>query len=154
MGCQGGTVTEVKVLKRREYQRAWYEKNKKDISTKHKAKYFGARRERILESHRKYYHANRVAQTEANKRRNYERRKRVIDFYGGKCRCCGESNYMFLAIDHVNNDGAQERRGRFHGGTSIIYKIIREGFPAKYQVLCHNCNSAKGYYGHCPHGNC
>jgi hypothetical protein len=26
-------------------------------------------------------------------------------------------------------------------------------FPDGFQVLCHNCNLAKGYYGECPHNS-
>ena len=33
-----------------------------------------------------------------------------------------------------------------------IYRYLKiRGFPPGYQVLCHNCNQAKGFYGKCPH---
>ena len=35
---------------------------------------------------------------------------------------------------------------------SAIYRwLIKHKFPPGIQVLCHNCNLAKGYYGACPH---
>jgi hypothetical protein len=37
------------------------------------------------------------------------------------------------------------------GGGRIINWIHSNGFPEGFRVLCHNCNSALGYYGHCPH---
>ena len=29
--------------------------------------------------------------------------------------------------------------------------MIKNNFPKGFQVLCHNCNLAKGFYGKCPH---
>ena len=29
--------------------------------------------------------------------------------------------------------------------------IIENNFPKGFQILCHNCNVAKGLYGECPH---
>jgi hypothetical protein len=36
-------------------------------------------------------------------------------------------------------------------GSSVVGWLARQGYPPGYRVLCHNCNSAYGYYGHCPH---
>lgn len=90
--------------------------------------------------------------------RNYTARirKRVLDHYGHKCACCGESTYEFLAIDHVNNDGFAHRREIFggnqgKGSKSMCVWLIKNNFPPGFQILCHNCNNAKGFYGECPH---
>ena len=29
--------------------------------------------------------------------------------------------------------------------------IKKNNFPKGFQILCHNCNVAKGIYGECPH---
>lgn len=77
------------------------------------------------------------------------RRKRVIAEYGGKCVCCGESDWRFLSLDHVDNDGAKHRS---EVGNSRIYKWVEDnGFPKNIQILCYNCNMAKAFYGKCPH---
>src|SRR5690242_15814506 len=77
-------------------------------------------------------------------------REECIAGYGGRCVCCGEINLAFLTIDHVNNDGAEERRAGLRA--HVLYrKVVREDFPARYQVLCYNCNCVKGAYGRCPH---
>jgi hypothetical protein len=77
------------------------------------------------------------------------RRLKIIAAYGGKCVCCGEHNKEFLAIDHVNGDGKQDRlKYKSHQLHSII---IKENYPPRYRLLCHNCNSAIGFYGYCPH---
>ena len=77
-----------------------------------------------------------------------ERRRGVIEHYGGKCSCCGESEYAFLAIDHKLDNGSTERR-KYKGA---LWKLaIKRGLPNDYQILCHNCNLAKSIYGSCPH---
>lgn len=85
--------------------------------------------------------------------REYRRRLRykVLCHYGGNppmCACCGEKEVKFLAIDHINNDGAECRRKR---KGSIEWWILKEKYPIGFQVLCHNCNMAKGFWGKCPH---
>jgi hypothetical protein len=77
----------------------------------------------------------------------------VINAYGGHCVCCGESRIEFLSLDHIFNDGAQHRKEISKNTGQTFYRWLRKnGFPkGRLQVLCHNCNSAKGYYGYCPH---
>lgn len=33
----------------------------------------------------------------------------------------------------------------------MVEWAIKNDFPDVFQVLCHNCNQAIGYYGSCPH---
>ena len=81
----------------------------------------------------------------------YQRlRRRVLDAYGGACECCGERTYEFLAIDHIDGGGNQHRKSG-GGSSGVIRWLARNGCPEGYRVLCHNCNSALGYYGYCPH---
>lgn len=78
-------------------------------------------------------------------------RMEVILAYGGRCVCCGESQYEFLALDHVNNDGASHRASSSCIRRRIYHWAKMNDYPDTLQVLCHNCNCAKGYYGYCPH---
>lgn len=80
---------------------------------------------------------------------NRKIRERLFEGYGGKCVCCGETRFEFLALDHVNGGGREERKTR--STQQIALAAIREGFPDKYRILCHNCNQAIGWYGVCPH---
>ena len=81
------------------------------------------------------------------------------------CRCCGEnSNMEFLAIDHILGKKVMDS----------IPELIELGYSSKmkktvllnwiknnnylsnlqteyFQILCHNCNVAKGVYDVCPH---
>jgi hypothetical protein len=80
-------------------------------------------------------------------------RQDALDAYGNKCACCGEATPEFLGIDHVNNDG-EAHRAELKGYGRSIYRWLRmQGFPqdGRFQLLCHNCNVAKGCYGGCPH---
>lgn len=72
----------------------------------------------------------------------------VFRAYGGAvCRCCGENQFEFLSIDHVN--GGDRKHQKEVGN---VYRWLKKnGFPPGFQVLCMNCNWAKGKYGYCPH---
>lgn len=73
----------------------------------------------------------------------------AITHYGGRCECCGETRFEFLAIDHRNGGGSEHRRREVKG--PIERWLKRHGYPEGFRVLCHNCNGAIGYYGVCPH---
>lgn len=85
-------------------------------------------------------------------------RAEVVAAYGGICRCCGEDIPEFLAVDHIEGNGREHRRQlkrEAESGehkTAALYNWLRSrGYPEGFQVLCHNCNVAKGLYGTCPH---
>ena len=87
-----------------------------------------------------------------HKARRQNMKRLIMDHYGSKCVCCGETELVFLTIDHINNDGQQHRKRL--GDVSRFYEyIIKAGFPDDLQILCWNCNEAKRILGHCPHGN-
>ncbi len=68
-------------------------------------------------------------------------RQQVIEEYGGKCTQCSEEDSERLCIDHVNNDGAIQRR-KIKGG--FYWWLKKHGFPKdRYQLLCFNCNQKK-----------
>lgn len=89
------------------------------------------------------------AWTNANR---LEERKTAFLHYGNKCACpgCLVTSYEFLAFDHVNNDGATHRK-ELGDPTRLAHWVIINGFPSTIRLLCHNCNSARGIYGYCPH---
>jgi hypothetical protein len=106
-----------------------------------------AQREAILERNRRSWHRT----PEARRARYRADRQEMIDRYGGHCACCGEARPEFLTIDHVHNDGAAER-ATVSTASSIVAHLKRNGWPQdRYQLLCFNCNCAKGIHGRCPH---
>jgi predicted restriction endonuclease len=76
-------------------------------------------------------------------------RKKVLNHYGHRCACCGERRYEFLSIDHINGGGNKHRKEIGNG--KIYLWLIKNSYPEGFQVLCCNCNQAKGHYGYCPH---
>jgi hypothetical protein len=96
----------------------------------------------------KYYRINAPRLKEIR----LKQKKTVFDYYGNKCNCCGENNIKFLSIDHINNDGYKERKGRGGSSDQIHRNIIKNNFPDTYQILCFNCNLGKARNnGVCPH---
>lgn len=110
---------------------------------------YAADPEKYQARNRTYWEAHRAQFSEVGRRL----RARVLQEYGGRCACCGEMTPQFLAIDHVNNDGEAHRRELKGYGRAIYQWLKREGYPkdGRFQLLCHNCNMAKGLYGACPH---
>lgn len=78
-------------------------------------------------------------------------RLKVLKKFGGICTCCGESDVHFLAIDHINNDGKKHRAEQGSASLGFYRRLLTEDCPYELQVLCHNCNMAKAFYGICPH---
>ena len=97
----------------------------------------------------------RAAESAKTKRNQDRCRDEVFAAYGGyKCRCCGEDERLFLSIDHVDNNGAEERKsGLYRGSGTAFYQWLRKSeFPSGYQVLCMNCQVGKHKNGGvCPH---
>lgn len=89
---------------------------------------------------------------EKNKRFRIKRRMEILYQYSGglmKCNCCGEATIEFLAIDHINNNGYEHRK--IVKGSDLYRWLRSNNYPEGFQVLCHNCNFAKGVYKLCPH---
>lgn len=112
---------------------------------------------------RAYYQAHK-AEKKAWFAARYQRLKdAVFAAYGGyRCACCGETEPLFLGLDHIENNGSAHRKSIFkvglkgdYRGASGIYTyrwLERNGFPPGYQVLCANCNHGKHRNGGiCPH---
>jgi hypothetical protein len=87
-----------------------------------------------------------------NKVRRLKIKKIVLEHYGNKCVCCGETNEAFLTLDHINNDGAKQRQKHRSAGGVLHNYIVKHGFPTDIQLLCYNCNCGKFVNGGiCPH---
>jgi hypothetical protein len=89
------------------------------------------------EWHRKH---RRQAQ-ESKKQYRYRQKRLAFAALGGRCAHCPESDPEVLAIDHVNDDGALERKAKNH--CAMYNRIIRGESPGRYQLLCFNCNWRK-----------
>jgi hypothetical protein len=126
-------------------------------------------KQRVIENRRNYYAKNKElvvdkaiewAKNNPGKRRKnalayyYRLQDEAIVAYGGyRCACCGETEPMFLALDHINNDGNEHRKLIGSTGGHKLYKWLKDNhYPAGFQVLCMNCNHGKHRNGGiCPH---
>ncbi len=96
----------------------------------------------------KLYHKNERKDWGRKRRRLL--RQEMVAAYGGVCECCGENNWEFLTIDHINGDGREHRKKI--GRTDIYLWLKKRGWPKdSYRLLCFNCNSSFGLLGYCPH---
>lgn len=78
-------------------------------------------------------------------------REKVLRHYGGECACCKETAVQFLGFDHIRGEGAEHRRND-PSTRKIVRWLIANDYPEGIvQILCYNCNMAKGMYGRCPH---
>jgi hypothetical protein len=116
--------------KNKVYQARYREKHREKIRARVKARYWASSDER------------------ERSRKNYaESKKTVLTHYGPQhlliCSWngCLVMDIDMLTLDHINNDGCEERRHRHRGaasGAQLYMKLIRENFPEGYQTLCAN----------------
>jgi hypothetical protein len=99
------------------------------------------------------YEKHRDKRLETMRTRYSNHKQKVLSYYGDRCLCCGESEPLFLTIDHIENDGAAHRkRAGFTSHHNIYGWLVRNKFPSGFQVLCMNCNQGKHRNGGvCPH---
>ncbi len=131
-----------------DYQKQWYLDRAEKLKKRARDHY---------KNNKAQHRRNQIKWNEKNQeklkayQRDWHRKRRMvcIETMGGKCKCCGEANEIFLAIDHVNNDGHIHRK---EVKKRMIYGwLIKNNFPPGFQLLCHNCNMAKAIAGICPH---
>jgi len=72
----------------------------------------------------------------------------IMERYSGGPPCCvkcGQHDLHILELDHIKDNGGEERR-RFtngQGGTTFYYYLRCNGYPDGYQVLCRKCHIEK-----------
>ncbi|MEK6883367.1 MAG: hypothetical protein AABY22_27310 [Nanoarchaeota archaeon] len=146
----------------KKYNKEYYKKNREKIleERKNNRNNINKRvRERYRENPEKFSDRSkkwRQKNPEKSKLNNVKNRVSVkfdiLNYYSNgkfECACCGENNYFFLTLDHINNDGKKDRKL----GISFYFKLRNNNYPEGIQILCWNCNSAKGIFGVCPHND-
>ncbi len=130
-------------------KKSWNSGNKNALGN-HTSKPNSGRRKILTEEDRAIRKENNKIY---NREKNRERRIICLVKYSGippKCACCGENIMEFLSVDHING-GGNKHREEIGVGKSIYPWLIRNNFPKGFQILCYNCNMAKGFCGKCPH---
>jgi hypothetical protein len=99
-----------------------------------------------------HYHKNHDRLIGHKREQRARVKKIVLEHYGAKCTCCGETEKSFLEYDHINNDGAAHRKSINNPtGANFFVWLFRNGFPDFIQLLCANCHRSKTRYGFCVH---
>jgi hypothetical protein len=73
-------------------------------------------------------------------------REQALNRYGRSCVRCGFENLLALVIDHIDDNGAEERKalgGQNFSGWRFYEYLKKVGWPDGYQTLCANCNMIK-----------
>ncbi len=157
------------------YQRGYYAKKKQDPNwydehkEKRKVSYY-KNRDKEIESAKKWSKDN-YARILKHRQENYypvlkERRlllkMEVFSVYSKRisnsdipcCACCGENSHIdFLALDHIEGRKSMNHKRNVDTGHRLRTWAKKNNYPDGLQVLCHNCNTAKGENGICPHQN-
>ena len=108
-----------------------------------------AKLEACRAKNREWYDGNRARCAERMRKRRRRLREQAFDAYGKTCRCCNETAYEFLTIDHVGGGGREHRA--LVGNAYVYDDLEKRGYPPGFRTLCFNCNCAIGVFGFCPH---
>ena len=117
-----------------------YYENRGELLRK-KKEYAGKNSEKIYYYMREYRHDH----VEELRAKSYSVRSSIVngilDYLGAECESCNEKEREFLTVDHIDNDGKDERH---LGSVGWKRKILHgKSDPSKYRVLCHSCNLSR-----------
>ncbi len=111
--------------------------------TEYFKQYYQSHRDDLLPRSREWAESHLGYQRE----RTIKIKQEVLTHYGnGECICvgCGERRLDCLSLDHIANNGADERRKQFRGGGVEFYRHLQKlNYPDGYQTLCMNCQWIK-----------
>ena len=84
---------------------------------------------------------NEPVRKKTNHARYHSLKDSVYLKLGGCCAGCGDKRTPCLSIDHVNGDGAEDRRNT-RGTIAFLRKVLSDE-TGMYQILCMNCQWIK-----------
>lgn len=133
-----------------EHKRLYALRNPEKV-VKAKVEYVLKNLTKVQEYQRKHYQEHKVEKQARRKELNDQQRSAFLKMYGEKCQCCGESETVFLVIDHIKGQKGIPRSKKELGAPA--YRAALKSYdPDTYRILCHNCNFATRYEGStCPH---
>ena len=147
MGNNGHKLSSKEKAERRKKQRSdWYWRNRDKELAKQK-KWREENREHQVQRVRLWRLKNPTRMQLLRRRYWKKLRGQVLEAYGAWCHCFKETREEFLATDHLDDSKPKMV------GTALYTWLRQNDFPEGFQILCHNCNQAKAWYGYCPHWN-
>lgn len=127
-------------------QQKWYESKGVEYHREYREKNRAQRRKwnrDWIDKNRERYNASKYIYRE-----NLKKEAVAIYSIDNDCAICGCTDIDVLCLDHIDDDGAEDRKrrgisGRNSAGTSTYAALKRDGWPGGFQVLCANCNLKK-----------
>lgn len=130
-----------------------YAKKNKDKKQKYYKEYKEKNKDKIKEYSKKWrdshkeYIKDYVKSNGGGYAMQRKNREKIFELYGKSCVCCGETHKEFLTLEHKKGQKGNLRETQYQA-----YKNAASRYqPEKYEILCMNCNFAKGKVGYCPH---
>lgn len=114
-----------------------------EVKKAYNRKYYLAHRKEIIKHTGDNYRADKSKVFAYNRTRGYRLKLEVLTYYGPDKHlgCCWSSceiiDIDMLTIDHINNDGAEDRKKGLKG-VPLYGKLKKLGYPEGYQTLCAN----------------
>jgi predicted restriction endonuclease len=137
-----------------EYRKNYYQENKEEENMASRL-YYQNNKQKVNRQRKEYAKNWRTNHKELCAQYSYEAnqriKKKIFDYYGHKCTCCGETEEAFLTLDHINGGGTKHRKEIGFGTKPLYMWLIKHNFPPEFQTLCMNCQFGKRYGHICPH---
>lgn len=76
---------------------------------------------------------------------SYNKRIELLRMMGGKCKCCGSTEWWNLTLDHIIP--LRRKNGERYDLTIGLIKNSEK--RKKFQILCYGCNNSKNAYDKC-----
>lgn len=131
-----------------EYQREYRKKRlllEPDYRKVEAQEYYQKHRERIDKRNRIWKLLNPDNVRAAYLQRTKDLRLKVLTYYSNgtlSCVRCGYNDIRALHLDHINDNGVEDRKAHGKSQQFLVY-LIKSNYPSGYQVLCANCNTIK-----------
>ncbi len=122
----------------------------KEYQKEYSKQYRNKNKEKAIINNREWRHKNAEHVALKKREERAKLKETVLSHYSNQTMCClncGFNDIRALQLDHINNDGAKERKELFgdrtKAGTTFYRWIRQQNFPEGYSVLCANCNIIK-----------
>ena len=141
------------------HSKEWKKRNPEKVK-EYSKKYYKKNRKHILDYNREYVNTSeyKYRKKQMDRKRNMNLKTDVLSHYCKediRCCCCGETNIVFLSLDHENNDGKQQRKKLTNDNKMHFYYWLKKNnYPQNLglRTQCYNCNMGRSRNGGiCPH---
>ena len=126
----------------KDWKRKWYAENRGKVLQK-QHDYYREKISLMTPEEKKEWNAYRL---QIESRARAKLKGDVIRHYSNgtmTCLWCGFGDIRALSIDHINGNGAKEKRDKNWSGAKFYVRLRQLGYPEGYQVLCMNCQWIK-----------